>query len=36
MLYPEQRRIAGLHQNTSIESIDITDTWEPLEEGLVT
>jgi len=31
-----KRRIAGLHQNTSIESIDITDTWEPLEEGLVT
>ncbi|KAJ1270989.1 hypothetical protein BS78_06G094400 [Paspalum vaginatum] len=31
-----KRRIAGLHQNTSIESMDITDTWEPLEEGLVT
>ncbi|XP_062225649.1 uncharacterized protein LOC133924219 [Phragmites australis] len=31
-----KRRIAGLHQNTSIESLDITDTWEPLEEGLVT
>uniref|UniRef100_A0ACD5YWT5 Uncharacterized protein n=1 Tax=Avena sativa TaxID=4498 RepID=A0ACD5YWT5_AVESA len=30
-----KRRIAGLHQNTSIESIDITNTWEPLEEGLV-
>ncbi|XP_047077015.1 ribonuclease P protein subunit p25-like protein, partial [Lolium rigidum] len=30
-----KRRIAGLHQNTSIESIGITDTWEPLEEGLV-
>nr|XP_025880675.1 ribonuclease P protein subunit p25 isoform X1 [Oryza sativa Japonica Group] len=31
-----KRRIVGLHQNTSIESIDITDTWEPLEEGLNT
>lgn len=30
-----QRRVAGLHQNTSIESVGITDTWEPLEEGLV-
>ncbi|XP_039019259.1 ribonuclease P protein subunit p25-like protein [Hibiscus syriacus] len=30
-----KRRIAGLHQNTSIGSIDITDTWEPLEEGLL-
>ncbi|KAL5216011.1 hypothetical protein ABZP36_007412 [Zizania latifolia] len=29
-----KRRIVGLHQNSSIESIDITDTWEPLEEGL--
>uniref|UniRef100_A0A453BZ63 DNA/RNA-binding protein Alba-like domain-containing protein n=1 Tax=Aegilops tauschii subsp. strangulata TaxID=200361 RepID=A0A453BZ63_AEGTS len=29
-----KRRIAGLHQNNSIESINITDTWEPLEEGL--
>jgi hypothetical protein len=24
----------GLHQNTQIGSVDITDTWEPLEEGL--
>jgi len=32
---PFQRRIAGLHQNTSIGSTDITDTWEPLEEGLL-
>lgn len=24
----------GLHQNTAIGSVDITDTWEPLEEGL--
>ncbi|KAL6995901.1 ribonuclease P [Sarracenia purpurea var. burkii] len=30
-----KRRIAGLHQITSIGSTDITDTWEPLEEGLV-
>ncbi|KAK1630775.1 hypothetical protein QYE76_005090 [Lolium multiflorum] len=29
-----KRRIVGLHHNNSIESIDITDTWEPLEEGL--
>ncbi|CAH9085267.1 unnamed protein product [Cuscuta europaea] len=30
-----KRRVAGLHQNTTIGSVDITDTWEPLEEGLV-
>lgn len=30
-----KRRIVGLHQNTSIGSIGITDTWEPLEEGLL-
>ncbi|GLT85963.1 hypothetical protein SLE2022_041280 [Rubroshorea leprosula] len=30
-----KRRIFGLHQNTSTGSIDITDTWEPLEEGLL-
>lgn len=24
----------GLHQNTEIGSVDITDTWEPKEEGL--
>ncbi|BBH05509.1 Alba DNA/RNA-binding protein [Prunus dulcis] len=29
-----QRRIVGLHQNTSIGSTDITDVYEPLEEGL--
>lgn len=29
-----KRRINGLHQNTQIGSMDITDTWEPLEEGL--
>ncbi|KAK9985159.1 hypothetical protein SO802_034684 [Lithocarpus litseifolius] len=30
-----KRRIAGLHQNTAIGSTDITDVWEPLEEGLL-
>ncbi|KAK3119842.1 hypothetical protein QOZ80_9AG0676150 [Eleusine coracana subsp. coracana] len=30
-----KRRVSGLHQNTSTESVDITDTWEPLEEGLL-
>ncbi|KAI8015657.1 Ribonuclease P protein subunit p25-like protein [Camellia lanceoleosa] len=30
-----KRRIAGIHENTSIGSMDITDTWEPLEEGLL-
>lgn len=30
-----KRRVEGLHQLTSIGSIDITDTWEPLEEGLL-
>ncbi|XP_076892500.1 uncharacterized protein LOC143544215 [Bidens hawaiensis] len=30
-----KRRVAGLHQITSIGSIDITDMWEPLEEGLL-
>ncbi|XP_073003062.1 uncharacterized protein [Typha latifolia] len=30
-----KRRVASLHQNTTIESIDIIDTWEPLEEGLL-
>ncbi|VFQ74415.1 unnamed protein product [Cuscuta campestris] len=30
-----KRRVAGLHQNTSIGSVDITDTYEPLEEGLL-
>lgn len=24
----------GLHQNCEIGSVDLTDTWEPLEEGL--
>jgi hypothetical protein len=31
-----KRRVAGLHQITEIESTDITDVWEPLEEGLDT
>ncbi|KAL4587191.1 hypothetical protein LXL04_000058 [Taraxacum kok-saghyz] len=30
-----QRRTAGLHQITSTGSADITDMWEPLEEGLL-
>ncbi|KAI4374896.1 hypothetical protein MLD38_012835 [Melastoma candidum] len=30
-----KRRIAGIHQVTSIGSTNITDTWEPLEEGLL-
>ncbi|KAK8934156.1 hypothetical protein KSP39_PZI014937 [Platanthera zijinensis] len=30
-----KRRIADLHQNTAVGSTDITDTWEPLEEGLL-
>ncbi|KAM1180195.1 hypothetical protein ACFX2J_019129 [Malus domestica] len=30
-----KRRIVGLHQNTSIGSTDITDVYEPLEEGLL-
>jgi len=29
-----KRRIVGLHQITVIDSTDITDVWEPLEEGL--
>jgi len=29
-----KRRIPGLHQITSIDSTDITDVWEPIEEGL--
>jgi len=34
-VYLFQRRIVGLHQNTQVGSTDITDTWEPLEEGLL-
>ncbi|TYJ08264.1 hypothetical protein E1A91_A11G062500v1 [Gossypium mustelinum] len=30
-----KRRVADLHQITSIGSTDITDMWEPLEEGLL-
>ncbi|XP_047322136.1 ribonuclease P protein subunit p25-like protein [Impatiens glandulifera] len=29
-----KRRIVGIHQVTSICSTDITDVWEPIEEGL--
>ncbi|KAI7839097.1 hypothetical protein COHA_007102 [Chlorella ohadii] len=29
-----KRRIAGLHQNTAISSVELTDHWEPKEEGL--
>jgi len=29
-----KRRVPGLHQNTQIDSTEITDVWEPLEEGL--
>lgn len=35
ILHILQRRIVGLHQITNIASTDITDTWEPLEEGLL-
>lgn len=31
-----KRRIPHLHQLTEIGSVNITDTWEPLEEGLKT
>ncbi|KAH7426402.1 hypothetical protein KP509_10G000700 [Ceratopteris richardii] len=30
-----KKRMGGLHQNICIGSLDITDMWEPLEEGLV-
>ncbi|KAH7286495.1 hypothetical protein KP509_32G009600 [Ceratopteris richardii] len=30
-----KKRMTGLYQNISIGSLDITDVWEPLEEGLV-
>ena len=29
-----KRRIVGLHQNTAVSSNEITDVWEPIEEGL--
>jgi len=29
-----KRRIIGLHQDTKIGSVDMADTWEPLQEGL--
>ena len=31
-----KRRIPNLHQLTEIGSVNITDTWEPLDEGLNT
>ena len=34
-LYLKQKRNAGLHQDTNISSVSITDVWEPIEEGLV-
>ncbi|RLN16300.1 putative pentatricopeptide repeat-containing protein [Panicum miliaceum] len=30
-----KKRIPGLHQDTNISSVSITDVWEPIEEGLV-
>ncbi|KAH9784936.1 Alba domain-containing protein [Citrus sinensis] len=30
-----KKRIPQLHQDTAISSVSITDTWEPIEEGLV-
>lgn len=30
-----KKRIPGLHQDTIISSVSITDVWEPIEEGLV-
>jgi hypothetical protein len=30
-----QKRIPGLHQDSVISSVSITDVWEPIEEGLV-
>ncbi|XP_073353046.1 uncharacterized protein [Aegilops tauschii subsp. strangulata] len=30
-----KKRIPGLHQDTTISSVSITDVWEPIEEGLV-
>ncbi|KAJ3673904.1 hypothetical protein LUZ60_005896 [Juncus effusus] len=30
-----KKNIPGLHQDTSISSVSITDMWEPIEEGLV-
>nr|GMD17246.1 protein FAM98A-like isoform X1 [Ipomoea batatas] len=31
-----KRRFPGLHQDTAISSVSITDVWEPIEEGLET
>lgn len=30
-----QRRVPRLHQDTTINSVSITDVWEPIEEGLL-
>nr|CAB3493325.1 unnamed protein product [Digitaria exilis] len=30
-----KKRIPGLHQDSKISSVSITDVWEPIEEGLV-
>jgi DNA-binding protein len=29
-----KRRVEGLHQNTELTSVLLTDVWEPVEEGL--
>lgn len=29
-----KRRVAGLHQETAISSVELQDRWEPKEEGL--
>lgn len=29
-----KRRISGLHQITALETLEITDVWEPIEQGL--
>lgn len=29
-----KRRVAGLHQDTTLETLEIVDVWEPIEEGL--
>ncbi|XP_019708582.1 uncharacterized protein [Elaeis guineensis] len=30
-----KKKIPGLHQDTAISSVSVTDVWEPIEEGLV-
>lgn len=29
-----KRRVPGLHQITRVHSTEVTDVWEPIEEGL--